>query len=238
MELWRNKVAVVTDASSLLGAALCKDLCRNDVTVVGLASRMDLLEGLKGEILEEKRDSKFIPVQCDVTMEEEIQTAFSYVDFKLGGVDILINNAEVTESTTVLGDENNLNRLKKVVQVNLTAAISCAKKAYKSMAKRNVPGYIINVSSVAGYSVETVGYGLEPTHNLYNSSKFALRALTQVIRHELNFLKKNQVRISSVSPGEIDDRSTAEDVSNVILYLLGTNPRVQTEDVIIRMTGR
>lgn len=72
MDLWKGKVAIVTGASSGIGAAICKDLCRHNVIVVGLARRLDRLEALKNEILEMKQDSQFVPVQCDLNLEDEI----------------------------------------------------------------------------------------------------------------------------------------------------------------------
>lgn len=238
MELWKGKVALVTGASSGVGAAISKDLCRHNVIVVGMAKRLDRLEALKNEILETKRDSQFIPVQCDLTLEEEIRTAFEYITAKFGGVDILVNNAETSQETMVL-QEDNLDRLKSVINTNLIAMISCTKKAFKSMSVRDVPGYIINISSAAGYVVPN----MPSVMNVYPSSKFAVRALNTVLRHELNYLKKNKIRISNVSPGVVAKEIVnedhpyqllPEDVADVVMYFLASDPRVQVEDVIIR----
>lgn len=237
MELWKGKVALVTGASSGVGAAISKDLCRHNVIVVGMARRLDRLEALKNEILETKRDSQFIPVQCDLTLEEEIRTAFEYITAKFGGVDILVNNAETSQETMVL-KEDNLDRLKSVINTNLIAMISCSKKAFKSMSVRDVPGYIINISNAAGYVVPN----MPSVMNVYPASKFAVRALNTVIRHELNYLKKNKIRISNVSPGVVAEtvnedhqhQLQPEDVADVVMYFLASDPRVQVEDVIIR----
>lgn len=251
MDLWNGKVAVVTGASAGIGAAICKDLCKQGVIVVGMARRLDRMEALKHEIEEEKQSSRFVPVQCDVTKEDEVETAFAYVISKLGGVDILINNAGVAKIAGILDDEDNLDRMKTVIDTNVMALVSCTKKAFKSMADRDVPGYIINISSLAGHNV-LLAPGVKPRTNLYHSSKHAVKALTQVIRHELNFLKRNKIRISNVSPGfvrtDIFNASGSqinpqwkmlepEDISDTVLYLLATNPRVQVEDVILRATG-
>lgn len=247
MDLWKGKVAVVTGASSGIGATICKDLCRYNVIVVGLARRLDRLEALKNEILEMKQDSQFVPVQCDLNLEDDIKTAFEYVNAKLGGVDILVNNAGILQRTLVL-EEDNLDRLKMVINTNLMALISCTKKAFQSMSARDVPGYIINISSVVGHGVPN----LPVLMNVYPSSKHAVKALNTVLRHELNYLKKNKIRISTVSPGAVRTPifDTAglklgekvsflmpEDVSDVVLYVLASDPRVQVEDVIIRPLG-
>lgn len=247
MEQWKGKVAVVTGASSGIGAVICKDLCQAGVIVVGLARRLDRLEALKNDIIEKRPSSQFFPVQCDITLEDEIKTAFEYVIAKLGGVDILVNNAGIVQQALVL-EGDSLNQLKNVLDTNLIALVSCTKKAFKSMADRNAAGYIINISSIAGHVVPNM-----PTYmNVYPSSKHALTALNTVIRHELNFLKKNQIRVSNVSPGAVKTEVLGsgseklyenhphllpEDVSDVVLYLLASDPRVQVEDVIMNAAG-
>lgn len=256
MDLWKGKVAVVTGASAGIGAAVCKDLCAHGVIVVGMARRLDRLNALKKEIAANPDNAPFYPAKCDLTKENEIQVIFDYVKQMFGGVDILINNAGVTKSTSLL-DEGNLENLRVIMDTNVMGLVSCTKKAFESMAARETPGYIINVSSVAGRSVPVMG-PMKPTMNVYPSSKHALTALITVLRQELNFFKKNHIRVSNVSPGavktEIFEASGADmslllslgadfpfleakDVSDAILYLLGTNPRVQIEEFIIRPTG-
>lgn len=251
MDLWKGKVAVVTGASAGIGAELCKDLCKRDVIVVGMARRLDRLELLKEKILETKKDAQFHPVKCDLMQESDIKAAFDHVISKLGGVDILINNAGIIQSMSFL-DEDNLDKMKNVIETNITAVVSCTKKAYKSMSDRDVPGYIINISSIAGHEVPAVPSGMKPLLNIYPSTKYALAALVQVLRHELNYFKKNKIRVSNVSPGlvrtEIFEAGgldltpfaeylsylEPEDISDSVMYLLGTNPRVQIEDIIIQ----
>lgn len=251
MDLWKGKVAVVTGASAGIGVAICKDLCQHGVIVVGLARRLDRMEALKQEIQEMKKDAKFFAVQCDLTSEDDIKTAFDYVQSKLGGVDILINNAGIVQLGFVLSSEDNLDRLRKIMDTNFISVVSCTKKAFKSMSDRDVAGYIINISSVAGHYVPNFP-GLM---NVYPSSKHAVAALVQVMRHELNYMKKNKIRVSNISPGGVKTEISAsagikmdaskmpehileaEDVSDMVIHLLGSNPRVQVEDVIMRAAG-
>lgn len=246
MEQWKGKVAVVTGASSGIGFSIAKELARHGLIVVGMARRIDRLNELKKEIVDEKADSVFHAVKVDLTKEEEIKEAFDYVIKTLGGVDILVNNAGVAKQATVL--EGDLNDLKQVIDLNLVALVSCTKKAYKSMVDRDAPGYVINVASVAAHSVPTLP-GFPPTFNVYPSSKYAVKALNTVLRHELNHLKQNKIRVSNISPGLVVSEMTeklqllklpsleGQDIADTVVYLLGTNPRVQVEDVIIRPTG-
>lgn len=109
MERWEGKVAVVTGASSGIGAAICMDLVRAGVIVVGLARKvykievrfqigsvssdfnLDLSQKLKSQLVYEsgKLHSRF----CDLTNDESIEAAFNWIEERLGGVNILINSA-------------------------------------------------------------------------------------------------------------------------------------------------
>lgn len=245
-------MAIVTGSSAGIGAAICKDLCQHNVLVVGLARRLEKLEQLKKVILDEKPDAIFQPFKCDLTSEGDIEAAFDYVQKNFGGVDILVNNAGVAEYGCLLEDTD-LDRLKKVIDTNLTAVVSCTKKAYNSMVERDVPGYIINISSIRGHTV-TAFPGVKPIMNVYAPTKFALTAFNQVIGNELKYLQKTKIRTSNISPGAVrteiyevggldlntkafgQDMSFLEpgDVSEMVINLLKTNPRVQVQDVIIR----
>lgn len=245
----------MTGASAGIGSVVCQDLCKHGVIVIGLARRLTRLQALKKEILAETADAQFYPARCDLSVENEIKVIFDYAIQMFGGVDILVNNAGIVRHTSFF-DKDNLTDLKSIVDTNLIGLVSCTKKAYESMSERDALGYIINISSIAGRSVPNFP-GVKPTMNVYPCSKYALTALITVLRHELNYFQKSKIRVSNVSPGavatEIGEASGApkellesakdfpalesKDISDAVLYLLGTNPRVQIEDFIIRPTG-
>lgn len=252
MDKWCGKVAIVTGASAGIGAAVCRDLCMNRVIVVGLARRLDRLEELKRDITNSVQGAQFHPLKCDLTCEADIEAAFSYTLQHLGGVDILINNAGIFKQMSTL--DGSLDQMKAVIDTNLVAVVSCIQKAYRSMVDRDVPGYIVNVSSVAGHYVPRLD-NLPPTFNVYPCTKHALTALVDVLRQELNFMGRHKVRVSNISPGfvkteifqaagaSIDMQNVpwpgleSEDVSESIIYLLSTAARVQIQDLIIRPAG-
>lgn len=239
MEQWKGKVAVVTGASAGIGASISKDLCLHGVIVVGLDQDLHPLQTLRNEIVELKKDSQFVPVQSDLNQEEDIKTAFEYIFVKLGCVDILVNNASMTQKTILLADDN-LEQLKRVISTNISALVSCTKKAYHSMVAREVPGYIININRVPSKDGA-------PSMNIGPSTKHAITALNTVLRHELAFLKKDKIRVSNVSPAAVNSEGVQlpdditllipEDVSATVLYILGTDLRVQVEDVTMYPTG-
>lgn len=251
MDLWNNKVTVVTGASAGIGAEICRELCKFNVIVVGLARRVDRLEELQKNIQSTQKDAQFHFYQCDVTKEEDIQRAFEFVLTKFKGVDILINNAGIFHNSSFF-DGDNLMGLKKVIETNLVALISCTKKAFACMIERDCPGYIINVSSTSGHVVPVER--TKPIVNVYPATKHALSALVQTLRHELNYLKNKKIRISNISPGCVRTEITVaaglsmdnysdwplletEDISKTVIFMLATDPRVQIQDIIIRPTG-
>lgn len=100
MDSWAGKVAVVTGASAGIGTAIAKSLIDHRVKVVGLARRKDRLQ----ELAQKFGKDKFFPVQCDAYKEEEILSAFKWVNEKLGGADILVNNAGVATTSSIIGE--------------------------------------------------------------------------------------------------------------------------------------
>ena len=91
MEKWRGRVCLVTGASVGIGAALVKALVKEGVRVAGCARRKDRLDQLR-ESLDEEDRKLFLPLDCDLTKEDQIKSLFASIVETWGGVDILINN--------------------------------------------------------------------------------------------------------------------------------------------------
>lgn len=189
MDRWRGKVAVVTGASSGIGAAICKDLVKAGMIVAGLARRKNRVEALKNEIPSDA-PGKLYAVKCDISKDDDVVKAFGWILFELGGVDVLINNAGITRSVSITS-EGNEEDLRAVLQTNLWGLIMCTKKAVEIMKRKNViGGHIININSVVGHSVPYLsipGFNQKPSFNVYPSSKYAITALNEVLRQEFNF---------------------------------------------------
>lgn len=250
MDRWTNKVAVVTGASSGIGEAICRDLCSRKVIVVGLARSQDRLRQMEVEIT--ASGGRFVPIICDLTVDEQIQSAFERIDSELGGVDILVNNAGIFPNAGILEPDCDA-VLTKTIETNLIGVISCTRKAYKSMSDRDVDGYVINISSIAGHTVSANLPGLKPFPAAYFASKFGLTALNKAIAQELVFYKKSKIRISNISPGMVEtpiftvggfeDPSKilpmlrSEDVTSALIYILSTPSHVQIRDIVLEAVG-
>jgi len=103
MERWAHKVALVTGASAGIGAQIVRELAKNGMKVIAIARRLDRLQKLTASIKHEHKIDIY-PMQCDIGKEEDILKIFKWADEKLGGVDVLINNAAVLYSESIIGN--------------------------------------------------------------------------------------------------------------------------------------
>lgn len=194
MDRWIGKTAVVTGASSGIGAAIVIDLVKAGVNVVGLARRKERIEALRGS-LPASVTGKLYAIKCDLTQESDIKSAFNWIEANLGGTDILINNAGIIKTMNLLDPENTDN-LRETIDTNVLGVVLCSREAFHSMQKRNVNGHIIHINSCAGHKIPYF-VGLYPSFNIYPSTKYAVTAMTEVMRQELqNFGTKVKVTVS------------------------------------------
>lgn len=178
--LWRRqrrrsfegKVGVITGGASGIGLALGEALRRRGAAVAlldvdgdGAAKRAAELRGRGGEA---------IGLGCDVSREQDCHQAIGEVIERLGGVDLLVNNAGITlrEAFT----DTSLPALRRVMEVNFFGSVSCTQAALESLVERR--GAIVITSSIAGL-VPLLG------RSAYCASKHALHGLFATLRAEL-----------------------------------------------------
>lgn len=253
MNRWANKVAVVTGASSGIGERICRDLCQHKVTVIGLARRAELLAAISEDIAAKNPTAgRFVGICCDVTSEEQLTAAFDRIIEEFGGVDILINNAGVFANANLLevGAEDSIATM---LQTNLSAVVSCTRRAFSSMAERDTDGYIVNISSVAGHSVPQTLAGTKPFPGAYFASKAALTAMNRSLGQELVFYQKPKIRITNLSPGVVQTEIfktggfgnameslpslSTQDISDTLMFILATPSHVQVRDIVLESVG-
>jgi len=248
MDRWVGKVAVVTGSSAGIGAKVVVDLANAGMIVVGLARRKERVEALKSQ-------TKGIihAIQCDVTSEADIVNAFKWITDNLGGVDVLVNNAGIMRIINLI-EPGNTAKIKEVLDTNVMGVVLCTREAFQSMKNRNVDGHIIIINSVAGHQVPNIP-GM-PSFNIYSPSKYAVTAMTEVLRME--FQKEGtKTKITSISPGGVRTEIglaagispdmlegfkdapmlDSADVSSAVIYVLATKPHVQVHELIIKPLG-
>ncbi|XP_034128153.1 farnesol dehydrogenase-like isoform X2 [Drosophila guanche] len=243
MDRWLNRVAVVTGASSGIGAACCKDLVAKGMVVVGLARREERLQELKASLPKDQQ-SRFHGRKCDVSVEQQVVDTFAWVDQTLGGADVLVNNAGILGKLHIT-DPDNAADLRAVLDTNVLGVSWCTREAFISQQRRNVnDGHIVIINSVVGHKVPVFpGVGLK----MYAPSKHAVSALTEVLRQEF-LLKKTETKITSVSPGAVDTEIVdagknamgmlrAQDIADAVTYCIQTPPNVQIHELTIKPVG-
>lgn len=167
MSRLKNQVAVVTGASSGIGAAIAKVYASEGARVVVAARSSDKLQAVAEEINDLGGQAKAIV--CDVAEEASVESLFEGVESEFGRVDILVNNAGLAKGGPT--DELSFETWRSVMSVNLDGAFLCSRAAFKLM-KRQKRGRIINIGSV---SAKMPRIDSAP----YTTSKFALEGLTR-----------------------------------------------------------
>jgi NAD(P)-dependent dehydrogenase (short-subunit alcohol dehydrogenase family) len=188
-----GKVALVTGASSGLGARFARVLNAAGARVVGAARRKERLDALTDEL------AGAVAVACDLSEPEAPESLVATALERCGAVDVLVNNAGITEVVSALDED--LGRFHDVVDVNLVAPFALARAVARSMIDSGRGGTIVNVASVLG----TVGVGQVPQAS-YAASKGGLVNLTRELAAQW---ARTGVRVNALAPGWFLSEMTA-----------------------------
>jgi len=238
-----GKVAVVTGASSGIGAATAEALAAEGAAVVLAARREDRLAELKEKI--ESSGGRATTVTCDVTDEDEARRLIEGAEREFGGVDILVNNAGVMLLSRI--ERGLTDEWRRMFDVNVMGLLYATDAAVEVM-KRQGSGHIVNVSSVAGRKVRETG-------GVYSGTKYAVNAISEALRIEL---QNDDIRVTVIEPGAVatelpthitDEEARqgmsrfegmeileAEDIASAIAYCVTRPGRMSVNEMLIRPT--
>lgn len=194
-----GRVAVVTGASAGIGAAIASDLTKAGMIVIGLARRSERIEELWTSLKAENSNitGKLYAFKCDLTEESNIKAAFEWIDEKFGRVDVLINNAGVFMQGNII-DADNSSKLRQVINLDVLGTAFCTREAFQLMQKYQInDGHVVIINSVCGHYVpyDFVKQGI--SLNISPSCKYALTAMTEVLRQEFQLFKtKTKITVS------------------------------------------
>ncbi len=169
---FKDKVFVITGASSGIGKSLAEELAKRGANVVLAARQFDTLCEIT-QAIELKYGVKSLPVKCDVSIEKDCAALIEKTLKTFGKIDGLVNNAGL--SMRALFKDVDLSVLKNLMDVNFWGTVYCTKFALAEILKTK--GSIVSVSSIAGYR------GL-PGRTGYSSSKFAMNGFMESLRTE------------------------------------------------------
>ena len=176
---------VLTGASSGLGARFARVLDAVGATLVLAARRRDRLDALAGECREA------IPVECDLSDPAQCARLVDVTVHHFGRVDVLINNAGITNLRRCEDEE--LDDVRRVVEIDLIAPFILAQRCARVMIKAGMGGTIVNVASVLGH----VGVGQIPQAS-YAAAKGDLVNLSRELAAQW---ARNGVRVNVLAPG-------------------------------------
>jgi NADP-dependent 3-hydroxy acid dehydrogenase YdfG len=241
-----GKVALVTGASSGIGAATAVALAEAGAAVAVGARRRDRLDALAGRL----RDggATVLTLDLDVTDERSCAAAIRRTREELGGLDVLVNNAGVMLLGTIVGADPE--DWRRMLSTNVLGVMYMTHAAIDGMVEQG-SGDIVNLSSVAG-RVARKGAGV------YNASKWAVNAFSESLRQEVT---GRGVRVGLVEPGavttELTDHITqpdakaasekmytsmqsleADDIARAVLYMVTQPPHVAVNEILVRPTDQ
>jgi short-subunit dehydrogenase len=186
---FEERVAIVTGASSGIGAAVAVELARRGARVVAVARRQDRLTA----VVESCRISspESVAHQADVSSREACEEIVRATESRLGRVDIVVNNAGISIHKNAT--QTSVDDVERVMAVNFFAPMFLSSAALPGMLDRR-SGSIINVTSVAGYVPN-------PGESAYGASKAALSRWSHGLAVDLH---GTGVHVGVLSPGPID----------------------------------
>jgi NADP-dependent 3-hydroxy acid dehydrogenase YdfG len=239
-EVQQARTAVVTGASSGIGAATARKLAAQGHRVALLARRGDRIRALASEL-----GDQALAIEADVTDRDSLVAAAAAVKETLGRTEILINNAGLM----LLGPFSTEQRddYRRMIEINLLGAITVTEVFLPQL--RDGGGDLINVSSVAGRTAR-------PGNAVYAATKWGLGGFSEALRQELH----PDIRVSLIEPGavatELSDHIThaetkrtvqefgreiaiaAEEIAEVISFVISRPRSVTLNEILVRPTAQ
>jgi NADP-dependent 3-hydroxy acid dehydrogenase YdfG len=182
----KGKAVVVTGGTTGIGRATARLLCEQGAKVMIFGRHEPELK----EALEEIKPAagEIHGLAADVSRDEDIRRVFEEADRRIGGVDVLINNAALGGKSVTKGDFQDW---RYVLDTNVLGYIACARYAIDRMRGRD--GHIVNVGSMSADQ-------REPGGDIYAATKAAIQAFSESLRKQIN---REGIRVTLVEPGAV-----------------------------------
>ncbi|MFB5663707.1 SDR family oxidoreductase [Alteribacillus sp. HJP-4] len=244
MKNLKNKVVIITGASSGIGKANALYLAENGAKVVLGDVREERLQTVVDEI--KSVDGEVSSQVTDVTKRNQVETLVAKGMDSFGSIDVIINCAGVMPQSYLC--ENNYEEWERGIDTNIKGVLYGIGAVLPIMHKQQT-GHIINISSIGAHNVI-------PGGAVYSATKYAVKAITEGLRKEEAENNKS-IRVTSISPGSIDTEFThsiadpeirakfdelsenaiePESVARLIAFAINEEEHVALNEVIIRPT--
>ena len=241
----KNKIALVTGASSGIGWACALTLAKMGYDLIATGRRAERLEELRQAL---PKGVRFLPLIFDVRDREEVDRLLTQLPSDWASIDVLVNNA---------GNAHGLDPIQTgrvadwdaMIDINVKGLLYVSKAIIPGMTQRN-SGHIINIGSIAGKEVY-------PNGNVYCASKHAVDALTNGMRMDLNSFG---IKVMGIHPGLVETEFSlvrfkgdtqragtvykgyspllAQDIADIVEFALTRPPHVVLADVVVLPTAQ
>jgi clavulanate-9-aldehyde reductase len=240
-----DRVVAVTGASSGIGEATALACARAGAAVALAARRTDRIDELAERI--EGDGGKALALETDVADERQARAFVEQTKEKLGGLDVLVNNAGLMLLGPIAGADTE--EWRRMVDVNLLGLLYCTHAALPIMLERG-SGHVVNISSVAG-RIARAGSGV------YNLTKHGVGAFSEALRQET---AQAGIRVTLIEPGGVATELSghnrpevreainktfegvttleAEDIADTILFAIGQPENVAINELLVRPAGQ
>ncbi|MFP6811854.1 MAG: 3-oxoacyl-ACP reductase FabG [Moraxella sp.] len=202
-----QRIALVTGASRGIGQAIAKRLANEGYVVIGTATSEKGAAAVNDYLQELGGAGRVLNVQD----AEQINQLFDSIEKEFGNVQVLVNNAGITQDGLLMRMDDNA--WERVLDVNLTSVFRTSKRAMKGMMKAR-QGRIINITSV----VAAMGNAGQTN---YTASKAGIEGFTRSLAREIG---SRQITVNCVAPGFIDTDMTSELDEALIQSMLNAVP--------------
>ena len=235
-----GRVAVITGASSGIGAATARALAADGCCVALLARRTGRIQALADEL-----GNGAIAISADVTDRDSLVAAAQRVKDELGGADVLVNNAGIMLLGPFTSEQREDSR--RMVETNLLGAMTATEVFLDQL--KDGGGDLVNISSVAGRTARAGNAG-------YAATKWGMNGWSEALRQEL----QPDVRVIVVEPGAVATELpehithgqtremvkqgyaqlsiTAGDIAEIVAFALSRPQGVSLNEILVRPTGQ
>ena len=241
----KNKIALVTGATSGIGWACALTVAKLGYDLIATGRRADRLEELRQELPDGIR---FLPLVFDVRAREEVERYLANLPSEWASIDVLINNAGNAHGLDPI-QTGNVDDWDAMLDINVKGLLYVSKAIISGMTERN-SGHIINIGSIAGKEIY-------PNGNVYCASKHAVDALTNGMRIDLNPFG---IKVMGIHPGLVETEFSlvrfkgdsqrastiyqgyqplvAQDIADFVEFALTRPPHVVLADVVVLPTAQ
>jgi len=242
-----NKIVFITGASSGIGRSCARGFAAQGAKLILAARRAERLEELAAGLKTEHGSAIHI-LKLDVRDANAVEQAMSGLPPEWRDIEVLVNNAGLSRGLAKL-HEGKLQDWEEMIDTNLKGLLYVSRAVIPGMVARG-RGHVINIGSIAGHEVYPLG-------NVYNATKFGVKALTKGLRLDLN---GTGLRVTSVDPGMTEtefslvrfrgdgERAgktyqgftplTPDDIADAVVYCATRPARVNVSEMIVMPTDQ